>query len=213
MPGLTLPGKLALMTLPDLGPAAQRMADLVAGVPDAPDDLLGPTPCHNYRVGDLLEHIATLSVAFAAAATKETQGIGDRPPSGDMDHLPDDWRERVPRDLVALAEAWRAPEAWTGMTKVGGVDLPGEAAGIICLDELVLHGWDLAMATGQPFSGEESTLAVVHDFVAQLSEPGQEELRAQLFGPEVPVPADAPLLDRVLGLSGRSPRWSPGTGV
>jgi len=188
------------------------MADLVAGVPEAPDDLLRPTPCQQYRLGDLLEHLGTMAVAFRAAATKETEGIGDRPASGDMDHLAEDWRTRIPLDLLALAEAWSSPSAWTGMTKVGGIDLPGEACGVICLDEVVLHGWDLAKATDQPFTCEESALAVCYDLVASFSAPGQEEMRARLFGPEVPVPEDAPLLDRLLGLSGRDPEWSRSAG-
>jgi hypothetical protein len=50
----------------------------------------------------------------------------------------------------------------------------------------------------------------VHAFVSQFSEPGQEEARAGLFRPVVEVPDDAPLLDRVIGLTGRDPAWSPG---
>ena len=43
------------MTPVDLEPAARRLADLVAGVPD--DLLDAPTPCPGYTVGDLVEHV------------------------------------------------------------------------------------------------------------------------------------------------------------
>lgn len=43
-----------------------------------------------------------------------------------------------------MAGAWKDPAAWTGMTRAGGVDLPGEIAAAVAADELVLHGWDLA---------------------------------------------------------------------
>ena len=94
------------------------------------------------------------------------------------------------------------------MTQAGGIELPGEQAGIVALDELVLHGWDVARASGQPYEPDPALLEIVHDFVAQFSGPGMDEQREGLFGPEVEVPADAPLLDRVLGLAGRDPGWS-----
>jgi uncharacterized protein (TIGR03086 family) len=108
-----------------------------------------------------------------------------------------------------LADAWRDPDAWTGMTKAGGVELPGEVAGLVALDELVIHGWDVARATGQAYDCDAPSLEAVQAFVSQFSEPGQEEMRAGLFGPVVEVPDDAPLLDRVIGLTGRDPAWSP----
>jgi hypothetical protein len=37
------------------------------------------------------------------------------------------------------------------MTKAGGLDLPGEMAGVIALDEIVVHGWDVARSSGQPY--------------------------------------------------------------
>jgi uncharacterized protein (TIGR03086 family) len=195
------------MTNVDLGPAARRMAELISGVPD--ELLDGPTPCPKYRLGDLVEHVGGLAQAFTAAATKAGGEAGSQAPSGDASRLPDDWRTRIPRDLDAMAAAWREPEAWTGMTQAGGVDLPGEAAGIVALDELVIHGWDVARASGQPYDCDEPSLEAVHGFVAQFSAPGQEEARGNLFGPVVPVPEDRPLLDRVVGLTGRDPAWAP----
>ena len=97
------------------------------------------------------------------------------------------------------------------MTKAGSVDMPGEIGGLVALDEVVVHGWDLARATGQPFSAEDVTLQAVHDLVVQFSGPDTEEQRAGAFGPEIAVPADAPLLDRVLGMVGRQPDWRPPT--
>ena len=196
-----------MTALVDLGPAAGRLATLVANVPDGPLD--GPTPCPEYRLGDLLDHVRTLAVAFAAAAGKDTGGIGDRRPRGDARQLGDDWRDGIPHSLGALAEAWRDPAAWTGDTRVGGVDLPGEVAGVVALDELVLHGWDLARATGQPFDVDPASLAVVHGFVADFATPERSEQRGGLFGPVVEVADEEPLLDQVLGLSGRDPSWSP----
>ena len=195
------------MTLIDLEPAASRMAGLVRGVPA--ELLDGPTPCPDYTLGDLVEHVGGLSLAFTAAATKDLGGATSQAPSPDASRLGDDWRTRIPAALARLAEAWRDPQAWTGMTQAGGVDLPGEAAGVVALDELVIHGWDIARATGQPYEVDSDLLQAVHDFVAQFSGPGQEEQRAGLFGPVVPVPDDAPLLDRVIGMTGRDPAWSP----
>jgi uncharacterized protein (TIGR03086 family) len=194
------------MTTIDLEPAAHRLGALVAAVPD--DALDRPTPCPDYCLGDLLEHVGGFALAFRAAATK-TGMEGAQGPSGDASRLPPDWRTRIPRDLVAMAEAWRDPEAWTGMTAAGGVDLPGEVAGLVALDELVVHGWDVARASDQPYEAGDAEVEAVRGFVAPMAD-GPPEERAGLFGPPVPVPDDAPELDKVIGLTGRDPGWSAG---
>jgi uncharacterized protein (TIGR03086 family) len=193
------------MTVVDLAPAARRMADLISGVPD--DSLDAPTPCPEYTLGDLVDHVGGLAAAFTAAARKDFGDASAQGPSGDASRLGDDWRTRIPRDVAALAEAWRDPGAWSGMTQAGGLELPGEVAGLVALDELVIHGWDVARASDQPYDPDAQTLEAVHGFVAQFSESGQEAPEG-LFGPVVEVPEDAPLLDRVLGLTGRDPAWS-----
>jgi uncharacterized protein (TIGR03086 family) len=191
----------------DLGPAARQLGDLVRSIPDEMLDV--PTPCPDYTLGDLVDHLGGTALAFTGAAVKDTGEATTMGPSGDAARLTDDWRTRIPRDLNALAEAWRDPGAWTGMTKAGGVDLPGEVAGLVALDELVVHGWDVARATRQAYEPNPPALEAVHGFVAQFSEPGMEAAREGLFGPPVDVPDDAPLLDRVIGLTGRDPDWSP----
>ena len=189
-----------MSTHPYLRPAARRMAQLVDAVPG---DALGlPTPCRRYTVGDLLDHIGGFALAFTAAADKKPLEGG---PSGDAGALEPDWRTRIAHDVLAMAEAWDDAEAWQGMTAGGGVDLPAEVAGVVALDELVIHGWDLAKATGQPPGYDGAELEAVHGMVQHFRSSGVDGL----FGPLVPVPDDAPLLDRILGVAGRDPAWEP----
>lgn len=188
----------------DLVPAARALGALVADIPDA--RLEAPTPCPDYTVGDLLDHVHGLSIAFAAAARKEELDGLDGP-SGDAARLPVGWREEIPSRLDDLADAWSDPTAWSGATQAGGIDLPADVAGLVALDELVVHGWDLARACGYALPGDPVLLEAVHDFVAGVGD--DEASREGLFGPIVPVPHDAPLIDRIVGLAGRDPRWTP----
>jgi uncharacterized protein (TIGR03086 family) len=137
------------MTRLDLAPAAKRMAALVGGVSD--NQLGGVTPCPAYTLGDLLDHVGGLSVAFTAAARKAELPGGSQGPSGDASRLEEGWRDRIARDLDALAAAWAEPQAWTGTAVAGGVEMPAEVAALVALDELVVHGWDVARASGQPY--------------------------------------------------------------
>ena len=187
--------------MPDLSPAAARMAALLDGVTD--DGLAAATPCPKYSLGDLVDHVGGLTIAFTAAAQKASLPGAEHGPSGDASRLGDDWRERIAADLTHLTDAWHQPDAWTGMTQAGPIELPGEIAGIVALNELVVHGWDVARATGQPFDVDDDTLAACHGFYAMFG----EEDRGDAFGSVVVVPDDAPLLDRVIALSGRDPGW------
>jgi uncharacterized protein (TIGR03086 family) len=185
----------------DLAPAARRVADLAAALPD--DRLDAPTPCRDVRVAGLLSHLLSLSGAFAGAAAKAPDP-GSPPP--EPPPLPADWRTALPRELDALVAAWRRPGALEGMTSAGGLEMPAPVAAAVALDELVLHGWDLARATGSEFRAGPDEVAACLGFVAASAQP---EGVPGLFGPPVPVPDDAPALDRLVGLCGRDPAWSP----
>ena len=190
----------------DFTPATSRMAELVSGVPE--HSLDAPTPCSNYTVGDLLDHIGSLTIAFARIAAKSGGG-GGSPPPGDAANLVPDWRARIPADLERLAVAWREPDAWTGMSSAGGFEMPGDVAAAVATEELVVHGWDLARATGQPFESDPASLGVALGFLEQFSTPETAASRGDAYGPVVEVADDAPMLDRVVAFSGRDPNWSP----
>ena len=187
----------------DLDPPARQLAKVVGGVTD--DQLPGPTPS-DIPVRGLLAHIHRLALAFRDAADKAGSPAQDGARPGELD---ENWRALIPERLVALAAAWSKPEAWEGSTKVGGLTMPGAAAAQVAVDELVIHGWDLARATRQPFSCDSASLQASLDFVTTAQEQSGGAGREGLFGPAVEVPPDAPVIDRIIGLSGRDPSWTP----
>jgi uncharacterized protein (TIGR03083 family) len=166
----------------DLHPAADEVARIVAGVRD--DHLGGTTPCPDYPVAALLDHLMGLCIAFTQAARKQP----------------------MPAELAA---AWDEPGAWAGEATAGGVTMPAPAMGAVALDEVAVHGWDLARATGQDYRLDDATVAAVLAFTTESATPENEPMRAGVFGPVVEVPADAPAWDRAMGLAGRDPGWRP----
>jgi len=192
-------GQHPMTPVPDLEPAARRLLELVDGLPDSALD--APTPCADTTVAGLLAHIVGLCEGLRAAAAKEPD-VGVAPASAE--HLDPQWRAVLPRRLDALVAAWRDPRAGEGTTSAGGVEMPAGEIGVVTLDELVLHGWDLARATGQPYDPDPADVAAVLRFTEAFGSP---DGTPGLFGPAVAVPDDAPPLDRALGLSGRDPAW------
>jgi uncharacterized protein (TIGR03086 family) len=183
----------------DFTAACEHTADVLRNVTD--EQLDGPTPCEKLTVRDLVGHVGGLALAFTAAARKDFGPLTDTPPVEGAP-LDADWRTAYPDRLAELARAWQEPAAWEGMSRAGGIDFPGEVAGIVALTEVVIHGWDLAAATGQDYDVDAATLDAVLPHVTATAEQGPVE---GLFGPAVPVADDAPLLDQVIALSGRDP--------
>lgn len=87
----------------------------------------------------------------------------------------------------------------------GDLERPASVAGNATLQELLLHGWDLARATGQRYTPDQVSVTDCSHFLSSLS----EEARAQPFAASIELPSGSTDLDRLLALSGRSPRWRP----
>jgi uncharacterized protein (TIGR03086 family) len=188
----------------DLEPAASRVARVLAGLDD--EQLGRPTPCGASSVGDVVDHIGTMATAFTGKARKDDgPAAGGPPPPPSAANLGEGWRQQIAERLQTLATAWAEPSAWQGMTKAGGVDLPCEVAGLVVLDELIIHGWDLAVATGIDYRVPDDEVQAAAAFVEAFDAPRD----GGLFGPVVAVPDGAPAFARLLGLTGRDPNWKP----
>ena len=190
------------MMMIDMTDATDRMVSLLASVSEDQFDL--HTPCPELRLGDLVDHVGTFATRFFAVAHKEGRGGPTRPSAANLEA---GWRDRITDDLRTCADAWRQSEAWEGMTVVRGAGLPAEVAGLVVLDELVVHGWDIAVSTGQPYEPSVPDIEAALSFVESFDAPRD----GNLFGPVVPVPDSAAPLDKLLGLTGRDPSWQPPT--
>jgi uncharacterized protein (TIGR03086 family) len=193
----------------DLGPAASELSRLVVNVRD--DQLGDPTPCAEYTLGDLLEHVRGMAESFALAGRKKQPPGGSKPPPlGDASRLAGDWRGETTEWLDRLAAAWSDPAAWEGTTWIAGFEAPAAAVGITAANEMVVHGWDVARASGQQVDLDDAVLAPSREFVAMMSGPGSEEARGDAFGPAVQAPVGSSALDEVIAGNGRNPTWAAG---
>ncbi|MFS1301554.1 TIGR03086 family metal-binding protein [Streptosporangium longisporum] len=170
--------------------ATARTVALARGVRD--DQLSLPTPCEDYDVGALLEHLSWVSAMFAALPR------GERPPPQDAD------RDAFAARAAGMLAAWAEPGATEGIS--AGMGLPMSVVLRMAVNDMVMHGWDLARATGQEFTVDAGTGELLAAFVAQMAPQGRPR---GVFGEEVPVPADASPFERALGLAGRDPGWRP----
>jgi uncharacterized protein (TIGR03086 family) len=171
---------------------------IVAGV--AHHQWTGPTPADEWDVRTLVNHIVSGNLwAAELAAGRTIADVGDRL---DGDVLGADPIAAYDISAAAAAAAFEAPGALEAPCAVSYGPVPGSVyAGHRFIDVLV-HGWDLAKATGQDTTIDaglvEACLAVV--------EPQADMMRAGgAFGPRVDTPADADPQTRLLALLGRRP--------
>lgn len=181
----------------DLATATNEMSRLVSSVRD--DQLDYPTPCSDWAVADLLAHVHQFATVFTHNARKEPP----RPP----EDLVNDWRQAIPDQLDELARAWREESAWKGRVSAGGVEMDAADNAVVGIEELTVHGWDLARATGQDLRVEDVTLTQVNRFFGLFAD--QVANGEGPFGPEADAPEGATRLERTVARTGRDPSWEP----
>ena len=191
--------------------AVRAAADVAATALAAvrPDQLTAATPCGDYDVRALVDHLAWAAVLSQRSATRTPfeHDWSSLTPAPFLDGVPvEQWAAAVPAELDTAADAWADPAAWEGETLMGATPMPAEVVGPMMLAEFVVHGWDLARAVGAPYDVPADLGQAVLDAVQPLAQMGRD---GGWYGPEVPVPADAPAFVRALGLTGRDPAWAP----
>lgn len=184
--------------------AADASNEVVRSI--GPETLDRPTPCPEYDVRALLGHLSGWMTGRARAAALKRTSEGAPDETRDITAEPG-WADRYAEDARAAATAWSEPAAWEGTSSLSGkTQMPAEMLGGLVFVELLLHAWDLAVATGQKLALDDDLALALFDQVSSMAGMAREY---GAFGPEVPVPASASLTDRALGLAGRDPGWTP----
>ena len=185
----------------------RAVLDELAGVVGAisPGQQDGPTPCTEYTVRQLRDHVLGWLTTFADGFADPG---GQAPQAGISGYrAAADPAAEVRSAADRLGQALRDGAAQRPL-RLGEAAMPGEMALGMILWEYQVHGWDLARATGQKWSPPTDAAQASLSFApAMLTDDYQGQGKA--FAPPVDVPAGAPPLDRLLGLSGRDPAWSP----
>jgi uncharacterized protein (TIGR03086 family) len=175
-----------------LAAALDEARRLVEGIGQGQWD--GPTPCAEWSVRDLTGHLVTGNRLFARAVR------GDLPPAAPVEQ--DRYAAALRESADELLAAFTAPGALDRVVVVPFGRVPGIVALHLRLVEALVHGWDLASATGQvPRFDDESAERGLEFSRAKLSE---VPANRSPFGPPQPVDPHAPVLDRLAALLGRS---------
>ena len=182
-----------------LSSALDQTGTLIAGIREDQQHL--PTPCRSWDVAELVAHLVHDLSQFTERASGGTPDW-----SAPMTAVEGDPVSAYREGAKGLLQAWRAAGDLSGTAPMPGM---GEVAKRFPLDqqiaELAVHGWDLAVATGQstdldPLVGDAALTWARTALWPQFR--GAED-EGKAFGPEVDVPQDAPLYDRLAGFFGR----------
>jgi len=170
---------------------------LVAGV--KPDQWDNATPCDKWTVRDVVNHIVGGGQMFAASFAGNTVEV----PDGEMpDMVGDDPLGALDGAIGAFAAAADSPGAMDNMVVLPFATLPAQVALDIAKFDLLVHCYDIASATSQPFEAPAAVLDEGFQTAQMIISP---DMRASgAFGAEVTAPPNATSLQKVLAFSGRS---------
>ncbi|MGE0878222.1 MAG: TIGR03086 family metal-binding protein [Acidimicrobiia bacterium] len=158
------------------------------------------TPCSQWNVRDLLNHVTGGGHMFAAGLRGDAIEI----PAGPVDLLGDDHRRAFHSAIDAFSTALAQTDGLDKPVTLPFGTVPAEIALRLAAGDLLVHGWDLATATGQRFEPPAEFIRAVEGFYRAAV---TDEMRAAgLFAPLNDAPADATPLERLVAFAGRSPR-------
>jgi uncharacterized protein (TIGR03086 family) len=180
----------------------RRALDQTGLVVDAVEPEQGglATPCDRWSVKDLVDHIVSGLAVFRRMALGEPRGEFH----GELGN--DDWAGQYKSRAGELLSTWRELAAGGG----DGQKPPSETILGLTTMDVVIHGWDLAQATGQQPSFDtdlgERVLVFAHGFVRPEGRAATREGTSDRvpLGPAVPVPDDAPVYTRLASFLGRT---------
>ena len=181
-----------------LSAALDQTGAIIVGVRDDQQHL--PTPCRSWDVAALVAHVVHDLSLFTQRASGGTPDWTAPPPTIDGDYI-DAYRAGASN----LVQAWSAAGDLSGTVEMPGM---GEVAKRFPVDqqiaELAVHGWDLAVATGQSthLDPEVGDAALTWARTALKPQFRGTEDEGKAFGPEIDLPEDAPLYDRLAGFLG-----------
>jgi uncharacterized protein (TIGR03086 family) len=177
--------------------ALDRTATVVAGI-GADQWSLG-TPCDGWDARQLLNHIVSGNLwVVELTAGRTIDEVGD---ALDGDVLGDDPAAAYRASAEAAHAAFSTPGVMEAPVAVSYGPIPGSAYAADRLVDVAIHGWDLAVATGQ-----DATLAPeLVEACWEAAAPHAEMLRASgMFGGDVDVPDGADRQTQLLALLGRT---------
>ena len=178
----------------DLDRALAATGAVVAGV--RPEQWTAPTPCTELDARGVLNHLVRGNLVFVAIIRDEPR------PAPGTDHLGEDPLAAFEQAAARLREAFAGPGVLESVYTAPFGTAPGAVLAHVRVVEVLVHGWDLARATGQPadFPGDVAERALAgarRQLTSRPQGPGAP------FAAEVPVPAGAPAVDRLAGFLGR----------
>lgn len=177
--------------------ALAATGDLVANVEAG--QFSDPTPCPEFDVRALLSHLVAGNHRYVQIAHGEPATA--TPLAGDL--VNDDALTPYKESAAAVSRAWSDPALLERTVQLPFGEFPGAFALGVHTVEGIVHGWDLATATGQPSELEPDLYAVAwrntKDIDDSFRGPGRP------FGPAVPVSPDATDTERLMAWLGRRP--------
>jgi uncharacterized protein (TIGR03086 family) len=168
-----------------------------------PSQLDNPTPCGDWTVRDVLNHITGGADMFAIAAA---EGKVPDEKLGQLmagDNLGDDYKGAFKAASARAATAFEPEGIVDKMITLPFGEMPAGAAINIAIFDVATHTWDLAKGTGQSTALDPEVLGAALELAQQML--SDEWRAAGMFGEQVSVPDDAPIQDRLAALTGRTP--------